>query len=273
VKTTQKRLLTRNWEKTPGGKRSIPTVRKAFAILELLCSNARPYSVSEISKIFRLPMSSSSTLLNTLEQCGYLKRDKQRQFSLTLKMLSDGTKALNQVPLRDVAEPELKRLTEATGLGSIISVLDGYDLVCIHKIEGPSDIRIASYVGKRSPLHATATGKAILSRLPAEEVERIVGVTGLGAFTPKTITTFPKLQKELKLVRKQGYAIDDEEHGIGIKGIAAVTFDFQGKAIAAVGIGGAIFELDARDDELIQAVKLCASRISAAIGFPVEQSS
>ena len=269
MKTTPKHPVTRNWKKTPAGKRSIPTVRKAFAILELLCSDARPYSVSEISKIFRLPMSSSSTLLNTLEQCGYLKRDRQRQFSLTLKMLSDGIKALNQVPLRDVAEPEIKRLTESTGLGSIISVLDGHEVVCIHKIEGRSDIQIASYVGKRSPLHATATGKAILSQLSVEDVERIVGVTGLSAFTRNTITALPKVQKELTLIRKQGYAVDNEEHGLGIKGIASPVFDFQGKVVAAVGVGGAIFELDARDRELIEAVKSCASRISAAIGFRV----
>ena len=212
-------------------------------------------------------MSSSSSLLNTLEQCGYLKRDRQRHFSLTMKLLSDGMKALDQVPLRDVAEPELKKLTEITRLGSIIAVLDGHELVCIHKIEGPSEIRIASYIGKRSPLHATGTGKAILSQLAKEEIGRIVEIAGLPAFTPNTITTVSKLHKELARFRACGYAVDDEEHGMGIRGIAAPVFDHDGRVIAAAGVGGAVFELENRMNEVIYAVKACAANISEAIGF------
>jgi len=268
MKSKGRSSIRTNWATDSlNGKRSIPTVRKAFAILELLCANGRPYSVSEISKIFDLPMSSSSSLLNTLQQCGYLKRDSQRHFSLTMKLLSDGMKALDQIPLRDVAEPELKKLTETTKLGSIGAVLDGYELVCIHKIEGPSEIRIASYIGKRSPLHATATGKAILSQLTEEEVETIAETAGLHAFTPNTITTVPKLHKELARSRARGYAVDDEEHGLGIRGIAASIFDHEGRVTAAAGVGGAVFELEKQTDEVIRAVKACSARISEAIGF------
>jgi len=253
--------------KSTNGKRSIPTVRKAFAILELFCANSRPYSVSEISKIFRLPMSSSSSLLNTLRQCGYLKRDRQRHFSLTMKLLSEGMKALDHVQLCDAAEPELRKLTEITNLGSIVSVLDGHELVCVHKIEGASLIRIASYVGKRSPLHATATGKAILSHLSEDEIGRIRDIAGLPALTPNTITMVSRLHKQLARFRAYGYAVDDEEHGMGIRGIAAPIFDHHGRVVAAVGVGGAVFELAHRMNQLARAVKASAARISEAVGF------
>jgi DNA-binding IclR family transcriptional regulator len=73
--------------------------------------------------------------------------------------------------------------------------------------------------------------------------------------------------KELARIRAQGYAIDDQETGIGIRGVAAPVFDHNAKLVGAVGVGGAVFEMDQNLKSLIVSVKQCAKEISRKLGY------
>jgi DNA-binding IclR family transcriptional regulator len=116
-------------------------------------------------------------------------------------------------------------------------------------------------------MHHTSTGKAILAHLPDEKVEAIIKSAGLPPATKNTITSAPVLMKELARVRAQGYAIDDQETGIGMRGIAAPVFDHNAKLVGSVGVGGPVFEMDGNLKSLIASVKECAREVSAKLGY------
>src|ERR1043166_1004077 len=155
-------------------KYAVPAVEKAFAVVELFASHNRGYTLSEVSRLLKLPISTTSSLLHTMQNCGYLQRDEKGQFYLSMKIIIQAYRAASQLRPRQIAEPELVKLTAATGLTSVLAVLDGDRLAWIEKIEGPGHIQLAAQVGKRMYLHHTSTGKAILAHLPDEQVESII---------------------------------------------------------------------------------------------------
>lgn len=248
-------------------KYSVPAVEKTFAVIELFAAHNRGYTLSEVSRLLSLPISTTSSLLYTMQNCGYLYRDAKGLFYLSMQIVIQATKVSSQLRPREIAEMELIKLTEVTGLTSCLAIPDGDQLVWIEKIEGKGHIQLAAQVGKRMHLHHTSTGKAILAHLPDENVDAIVASAGLPALTEFTITTAAALRKELNLVRAQGYAIDSQETGIGILGVAAPIFDHKAKLVGSVGVGGAIFEMDKNMKTIITEVKSCAKAVSEKLGY------
>jgi DNA-binding IclR family transcriptional regulator len=248
-------------------KYAVPAVQKSFAILEMFASKNQGYTLSEVSRHLKIPVSTASSLLYTMQQCGYLIRNEKARFFLTMKLVTEANKALGQMKLREVAEPELKKLTGTTGLASLLGVRDGDQFVCIEKIEGTSQIVLASHVGKRMYLHQGAAPKALLAYLPESQVEEVLNSAGLPALTENTITSLSVLKQELARIRGQGYAIDNQEVGIGIRGVGAPLFDHNGAVVGAVGVGGSVFEIDQNLKATIVAVESCAAQISERLGY------
>jgi IclR family KDG regulon transcriptional repressor len=245
----------------------VPAVEKAFAVLELFASDNRGYALSDVSRILKLPVSTTKSLLNTMLQCGYLKRDARRHYFLTMKILTEATRALNQVELRHVAHEEMQELTKSTSLASALAVRDSDYVVYIDKIESAGHIMPVYYVGKRMPLHCTATGKALLAYLSEEQVESIVRSAGLPAYTENAITSLALLKKELERVRTQGYSVDNEETALGMVGIAAPVFDHNSKVVAAASAGGTSAEVRQSMQTIITHVKSTALQISKKLGY------
>src|SRR5207248_10364740 len=104
-------------------KYRVPAVEKTFAVLELLASNNRGYTLSEVSRVLKLPSSTTSSLLYSMHNCGYLRRNDKGQFFLSMKVVIQANKVASQVHPREIAEPELKKLTATTGLTSVLAVL------------------------------------------------------------------------------------------------------------------------------------------------------
>jgi DNA-binding IclR family transcriptional regulator len=245
----------------------IPSIQKALAILELFCSTRRGYTITEIAKIFKIPVSTSSSLLYTLVSCGYLKRSDTGTFTLTMKLLGQAHRGLSQLELNDIAQPELERMTSITGLASALFIREIDSVVCVAKVEGSSHIRTAAHVGKQMPMHATCTGKALLACLPSGEAEQLLKRTQLTRLTDNTITSLPLLIKELAKIRAHGYAADDQEYGVGVQGISAPVFDSRGKAVGAISASGAVFEVENNLSTIIAAVRAASSEVSRSLGY------
>jgi DNA-binding IclR family transcriptional regulator len=245
----------------------IPSVQKAFTILEFLTPRKHGHTISELSRIFGLPISTTSKLLYSLVYCGYLCRDEKGRFRTTTKVLQQGNELVANMELREVARPELERLSRETGLSSTLSIRDGSIVVCIDKVEGASQIRIAASVGKRFHLHATAPGKALMCRLKEEDIEQVFGSANLPVVTPNTVTSLSQFQRELQQVRSQGYAVDDGENVVGIRGVAAPVFDHQGNVVAALATGGVGFQLDKNIQKVIAVVMSTSAAVSEKLGY------
>lgn len=248
-------------------KYRVPAVERALAILEMFASKNRGYTITEVSRSLKLPISTTSSLLYTLLHCGYLRRDEDGDFHLTMRLLSEASQLLNQIELRDIARPWLRKLVISTGLSAVLAIRDGDRLVWVDKLDGRGDVKLTAQVGMRLYMHAPATGKVLLAYLSDEEVQNIIDSAGLPALTENTITTLPALKRELEKVRAQGYSMDDREAAIGLRGVAAPIFDHDSRVIAAICAAGAVFDLSENVRAVAAEVKQAAMQISERLGY------
>jgi len=230
---------TQETEKRGQNREQVTSVERALSILELLASRNHGLSTSEISRAARVPKSSTSYLLRTLVGRGYVRRDPETgHHTLGIRVLSLGGQAMQGMALRELAIPHLRQLVETTRLGSHLAILDHGDAVYIERIESPGFIKMDIWNGRRVAPQATAVGKALICHLSREEVQEIAGMHPLRPVSPRTIVTLPHLFEELAAICRRGYAVDDEEHAVGVRCVAAPVFSASGDVVAAIGVTG-----------------------------------
>ena len=244
-------------------------VERALTMLEAVAQESDGLSNAEISRKLNIPKSSASYILRTLETRGYLTRDEETgKYRVGLKILSLSRGALDGRDVRGIALPIMRHLTHQTGLTCHLAVLDGPDAVYIEKVEPEGFIRMDTWVGRRMRVHATSVGKAIVAHTPQERLEEILGKSGMEKRTPKTITTLPRLLRELEKVRDQGYAVDDEENNLGARCVAAPIFDERGSIEASLGLSGTTQQVSPHTmPRIIEALKDAARHISMGMGY------
>ena len=248
-------------------------VERALAMLEAVAQEPEGLSNAEISRKLEIPKSSASYILRTLEKQGYLNRDgSSGKYRVGLKILSLSRGALSGIDVREVALPIMRHLMEKTSLTCHLAILDGPEAVYIEKVEPPGFIRMDTWVGRRMRVHATSVGKALVAYIPQERLEKIISERSMEKRTPKTITTLPRLLKELEKVRTQGYAVDDEENNLGARCVGAPIFNQQGVIEASLGLSGTINQVNAQTmPRILEALKDAARHISMQLGYRAPQ--
>lgn len=242
-------------------------VDRALSILELVVEHARGLTHSEISHRLRIPKSSASYLLRTLEQRGYLRRGADGRFTIGLRVVGLAKHAAEFVGLRQAAAPVMQQLVERTRLTAHLAILDRGRAVYIHRSEIPGFLRINTWVGKDLAIHSTAVGKVLAAPLPEAEVRELLAVHGMEAKTSRTLTTPADFLAELERVRERRYAVDDEENNDGVRCVAAPITDRDGRVCAALGLTGASSQLSpAAEEETARAVIKSALLISRELG-------
>lgn len=243
-------------------------VERALAMLEAVAQDSEGLSNADISRKLQIPKSSASYILRTLENQGYLNRDANGKYRVGLKILSLSRGALSGIDVREVALPIMRHLVEKTSLTCHLAILDGPEAVYIEKVEPPGFIRMDTWVGRRMRVHATSVGKALVAFIPQERLEKIVSERAMEKRTPKTITTLPRLLKDLEKVRTQGYAVDDEENNLGARCVGAPVFNQQGAIEASVGLSGTIGQVNAQTmPRIVEALKDAARHVSMQLGY------
>jgi DNA-binding IclR family transcriptional regulator len=246
-------------------------VERALAMLEAVSHAPEGLSNAEISRQLKMPKSSASYILRTLEKQGYLNRETPSgRYRVGLKVLSLSRGALSGIDVREVALPMMRRLMERTHLTCHLAILDGCDAVYVEKVEPEGFIKMDTWVGRRMCVHATSVGKSLVAYIPEQRLQKIVAERGMEKRTPKTITTLPRLLKDLEKVRIQGYALDDEENNPGARCLGAPVFNQSGSVEAAIGLSGTIHQVNPQTmQRIVEAMKDAARQISMSLGYRV----
>jgi DNA-binding IclR family transcriptional regulator len=195
-----------------------------------------------------------------------------RRYQLGFKLVELGNRLLNQIDLRDDARPYLIALAEAVQETVHLVVRDQADALYIDKValhDKRSGLQMISRIGARTTLHSSAVGKVLLAALPDEQAKEIIKYRGLARQTEKTIVDKALLMQHLAEVRRQGFAVDDEENEKGIRCVGAPIRDAEGRVVAALSISGPTARVTrARVAQSLQR-DVCATalRISQQIGF------
>jgi len=251
----------------------VQTIERVSSLFDMVGQNPQGISIRDLSAKLRLPKGTIHRLLSSLAYFGYVRQDpKTRNYFLGLKLVELGNLLLSQLDLRKEAEPFLRDLAERTKETVHMVFLDRNEIVYIDKVETdhtPGGLRMASRVGLRNPAHSCAVGKVLLSHLSEDELNHIIEEKGLPKRTENTMTDPIRLKEQLKSVRIQGYAIDDEENERGIRCVAAPIYNEVGRAVAAVSISGPAFRVTKRviQERLKREVTEAALKISQRLGF------
>lgn len=251
----------------------VQAIERAHQIVQVISQSSRGMGVSEISNKVGLPKGTVHRILSTLLRLGYVRQDLEtKTYYLGLRFLELGNLAASQIDLRKISEPLLRQLANRTKETVHMVVLDHDEVIYIEKIESDSDLgglKMASRVGARNPAHSCAVGKVLLSFFSEEEIDRFIRVKGLPKRTENTITSAEEFKRHLRMVRKLGYAVDDEENEQGIRCVAAPIFDEKRKPIAAISISGPSFRVTKEliESKLKDEVISTAREISKKMGY------
>lgn len=254
----------------PAGKRAgqVQSLARALTLLEHLSQHEHGVSLTEAAQAAGLAASTAHRLLRSLEHMDYVAQDEERGlWFVGVKAFTVGSAFVRARDIVAIARPFMRELMERSGETVNLAVLDHDEPVYLTQIECHQMIRAHALPGGRAPIHCSGVGKALLATLSEARVAAIAQRRGLPRHTERTLTSLAALCAELERVRARGWAVDDEEHSLGMRCVASVLRDEHGDAIAAISLTGPSARVtDDKLAELGAMVRAAASRITAALG-------
>ncbi len=240
----------------------VQSVERAFDLLELIARAGGECTLSELAAETPMPLPTIHRLLRTLVGIGHVRQLPNRRYALGPRLIRLGEVANRQ--LGSVAAPLLKTLVNELGESANLSVLDGDMITYINQVPSPHSVRMFTEVGRRANLHDTGAGKAILSVMDSERVDRLVGQAGMPTPTPYSIGTLKELHAELDRIREAGYSVDEQEQELGVRCFAMAVPG--APTPMAVSISGPTTRVD-RDfgDRAVPALQRVADAIATAL--------
>ncbi len=250
---------------------TIQSVLHALDILESFTKTEDELGVTELSKRLNLHKNNVFRLLATLEHRGYIEQNAATEnYRLGPKTLQIGSIFIEQRECRRQARPILESLMAASGETAVVAVLRGTKVIYMDGVETDKTVRAVSRIGALFPAHCTAVGKAQLASLTASEIERLYPEQSLTTLTDRSIKTRDALMAELKRTTERGYAVEQEEVEIDVRGVAVAVKDFSKNVIAAIGITAPVSRLtDERLEKggVISALQEAGRTLSSKLGF------
>jgi IclR family pca regulon transcriptional regulator len=213
----------------------VRSFERGLAVIRAFDAEHPALTLSEVARACELTRAAARRFLLTLADLGYVHTDGRR-FRLTPRVLELGYSYLSSYTLPQIAEPHLEQLVARVRESSSLCVLDGDDIVYVARVPTRRIMTASITVGTRFPAYVTSVGRVILAHLPEDDVEARLARAELKPLTPRTIATPQALRAELRRVRRQGYAVVDQELEEGLRSVAAPVRDRDGEVVAAVNI-------------------------------------
>lgn len=246
----------------------VRSIAKACTLLDLLTEAKRPMSLGELTTASGWAKSTVHGLLSSMRSCNLVEQDAQSgRYTLGVRLFEYGSAVNATRNIITLSREPMERLVKTTGESASLSMLDrGEALVLLHA-EPDSAFHIVSETGAHLPAFCTAQGKALLSPLPDASVKRIFEAQ-FQQFTPHTVSSTDALLSELQSVREKGFAIENGEFKIGIRGVAAPIRDHSGTIRYSIGLIGMFRRIDSDEFRAAAAEVLkTAAVLSEALGY------
>jgi IclR family acetate operon transcriptional repressor len=244
------------------------SLTRALNLLARLSETPSGLSLTDLSYRLGMPTATVHRLLSTFEEFDFVEQDaEQGLWFVGLKAFTVGNAFLHRRDFVASARPHMRTLVEQCGETVNLGVIDDGEAVFISQVESREMMRMIVRLGSRSPIHASGVGKALLAYMSEQDLAQILQQRGLARYTERSIDNPTRLREELQRIRQLGYALDDEEHAIGLRCVSSAIFDENGQALAAISLSGPKARVtDGRLDELGIAVRQSADEITLALG-------
>ena len=250
------------------------SLERGLSILSAFRSGRPLLGVSDLGRDIGLSRSTTHRYVATLAALGYLQQDSgTKKYRLGPRVLDLGFSAINSMEVREVAAPHLRQLSDDTGHTVNMAILDELDIVYVERCRSgraaQREIDLNLHVGARLPAYCTSLGKVLLAFLPADEQAARLEQVDFARRGPNTLTSRTALAAELKRVRENGFAINNEELAYGLRSIAAPVLSRDGAAAAAINLAvhSSMVSMNDLVARLSPTLRRAADEISAHLGY------
>jgi IclR family acetate operon transcriptional repressor len=260
--------VTSSTKQTTSSKGQVQSLVKALRLLEILASGSGGLSLKEISARSGFPASTTHRLLSTLQQERFARFDSDHlTWSVGVKTFSIGNSFVRDRDLIQTARPHMRALMETTGETVNLAIQSGDMAVYVAQVESRQMMRAMAAPGTRVPLHCSGVGKALLAVQSEQERAALLARTGMHKVTQKTITEMAAMRDALSETLRSGFAIDDEEHAVGLRCVASLIYDENCEAVGGLSVSGPLARIpDRKFQELGRLVCSTAERITTEFG-------
>ncbi|WP_221568045.1 IclR family transcriptional regulator [Alkalihalobacillus sp. TS-13] len=244
------------------------TVIKAMELLSLFKAN-KSLSLPQLSKLTSMPKTTVYRMVLSLEETGFLKKNRHGEYELGLGFLQYGQLVKERMDIRKAAIPIMRQLKDELGEAVNLIVREHYEAIYIEKIETDKPVRVFTGIGRSAPLYAGACPRVLLAFLPEEERDHYIETIKLQPIASGTLTDKKALRQVLAETRSKGYTVSHSELHDDSSAIAAPIYGHDDQIFAGLSIVGPEnrFRNPDKITHLTEQVKQAAYEISKSIGW------
>ncbi len=245
----------------------LSTAKNALRVLNSFTLEAPEKRVSDLAVELGIGKSTISRLLSTLESEGYvIKESENQKYRLGLRILELNSIVISQLEINRAARPVLEKLVKDTGEAAVIAVLED-EVVYIEQIECTHPVQILTYIGSRSPVHCTGSGKVLLAFHESANFQQVLD-KGFESFTPSTVTDPDVLRKQLSEIRETGFCYCESEYLKDIVSFSAPIRNYSKIVVASISLVGPIHRIQQQPFPTLKSkVIKAAKEISKNLGY------
>ncbi|MDT8857819.1 IclR family transcriptional regulator C-terminal domain-containing protein [Paracoccaceae bacterium Fryx2] len=245
----------------------LQTLTRGLSVIACFDRNHPRMTPTEVARHANLTRAAARRILITLVATGYARTDG-KVFELTARVLELGYAYLSSFGLPEVARTYMEDVTRDLGESCSLAVLDRGEIVYVARVAAQRIMEQVLEVGGRLPAHATALGQVLMAALPDDELAVILEAAPLFALTDNTITSRSDFIARLEQVRRQGYALVDEELELGVRSIAVPVRDRRNRVIAAMNVDAHVrrMSVDEMCDRALSALRRAVNETERPIG-------
>lgn len=255
---------------SPDDKSRIQSFGKMMDILGSFTTVDRALSLAQVAQSAGLPRATAHRMLTALREIGFIQQEaRSGLYGLGIRLFELGNLALANMDLLREAKPFMDRLSRLAGETVHLGVFDGYNVIVVEREEPQDRVPAARNLSgtESAPAYCTSVGKAVLAFQGSEVIDRIAAA-GMKPFTANTLTTVEALKADLADIRQRGYSIDNSEHQIWVRCVAAPIRNAGGQVFAAVSVTGPADRMTPeRTEQLSPLVVQTADSISRHLGY------
>jgi IclR family transcriptional regulator, pca regulon regulatory protein len=245
----------------------VQSFARGLQVIRSFSASAPSQTLSEVASRAGLSRAGARRILLTLEALGYVRSDGKR-FSLSPRILDLGFSYLSSMPIWNLAEPYMEELVAQVQESCSAAVLDATDIVYVLRVPTRKIMSISLGVGSRLPAYCTSMGRMLMSALPQQELMDLLAASELTARTKYTLTDAKEIAAKVAQVRRQGWALVNQELEEGLVSLAAPIVNRSGQMVAALNISGQANRTSARvmQDTMLEPLLEAARTISQRLG-------
>jgi IclR family pca regulon transcriptional regulator len=221
-----------------GDPNFMTSLARGLIVIQAFTQQSPQRSISQLSITTGLSRAAVRRCLYTLTKLGFAGAEDGSRYSLRPRMLTLSHTYTTSNTLSSAAQPILERMSATLRESFSVATLDGEDIVYIARTQVNRVMAVDLHIGSRLPAYCTSMGRILLAYLPAEQLEQYLAKVNLVPHTTRTITSVEKLRLALRNIRRNGYAICDQEYEVGLRSIAVPVYSSSGRVVATLNLSG-----------------------------------